>query len=200
MIGRSDGGLADANYDDSQANITNVESPARDVQSFSLPLEQYSSSPDDMIKQPTMPEHTVTPSPSEGLHASERASSSEYLSKPDTMPSVAPAAAPPSPQQLRVSENKKEANECIVNRPCTTSSRSAAGSRKGSSGGASRNTSGSSSSSSGGSSGTLQQVRAATQRLRLPLSGCLVILTAAVVLFLTLSNGSFADRGRDAGR
>ncbi|XP_065177216.1 protein nubbin-like [Sycon ciliatum] len=152
MIGRSDGGLADANYDDSQANITNVESPARDVQSFSLPLEQYSSSPDDMMKQLTMPAHTVTPSPSEGLPASERASSSEYLSKRGTMPSVAPAAAPPSPQQLRVSENKKEANECIVNRPCTTSSRSAAGSRKGSSGGASRNTSGSSSSSSGGSS------------------------------------------------
>ncbi|XP_065177215.1 uncharacterized protein LOC135807060 [Sycon ciliatum] len=159
MIGRSDGGLADANYGDSQANITNVESPARDVQSFSSPLEQYTSSPDDMMKQPTLPTNTVTPSPSEGLHASERASSSEYLSKPDTMPSVAPAAAPPSPQQLRVSENKKEANECIVNRPCTTSSRSTAGSRKGSSGGASRNTSGSSSrsrrsSSSSSSSGS----------------------------------------------
>eukprot|EP00117_Sycon_ciliatum_P031221 scpid15544/ scgid24460/ len=123
MHGRSDGRLAENEYGESQPNIINVESPASDVQSFSLPLNQYHNGPSGMNKQPTMTAHT--PSPSEGLPASKRASSSEDLSNSSAVPVLEPAASPQSSQPLRLLDSGNMESEFIASRQHTTSSGSA---------------------------------------------------------------------------
>ncbi|XP_065174851.1 uncharacterized protein LOC135804822 isoform X2 [Sycon ciliatum] len=118
MHGRSDGRLAENEYGESQPNIINVESPASDVQSFSLPLNQYHNGPSGMNKQPTMTAHT--PSPSEGLPASKRASSSEDLSNSSAVPVLEPAASPQSSQPLRLLDSGNMESEFIASRQHTT--------------------------------------------------------------------------------